>query len=132
MRRSIVLTDIGNALEQVITKVQQYHDDGITLASIRKSIRSIEEEDRRQHYMINFYGLQNHRSTSSGYGASFLQENRVLFLSAQRYLDSTSHLRNAAIDFMTNPASLTSGFSPHLKSDFSSLQPFLILSPSYF
>ncbi len=49
LRRSIVLTDIGNALERVAAQLRDYLDDGEELSSINESIRLIEEEDHRRN-----------------------------------------------------------------------------------
>ena len=87
------------------------------ISSINKSIRLIEEEDEKRSLMINFNALQNHRSSTSDYGCSFLQENRMVFLRTQRFLESTSHLRRSATAFMNDPMSLMNKMTPSIRSE---------------
>lgn len=110
LRMAITLTDIGEVLEQVTTMMRRYHSDGALLTSIQNSIQCIEEEDERRDLLINFCGLQNYRSTSSDYGASFLQRNRRVFLRTQKYLKTTHHLRNNAAAFIAQAPLM--GISP--------------------
>ena len=117
LRRSIILTDIGTALEQLCLRIREYIDDGTMISSINKSIRLIEEEDEKRSLMINFNALQNHRSSTSDYGCSFLQENRMVFLRTQRFLESTSHLRRSATAFMNDPMSLMNKMTPSIRSE---------------
>lgn len=55
-----MLTEIGEVLEQVMTMIRAYDEDGKLLESTQNSMQSIEEENGRRHLMINFYGLQKH------------------------------------------------------------------------
>lgn len=102
----MTLTEIGVLLEHLITVLRRYDSDGEAMASIDESIKCIEDEDRKRCHFINFYGLQNHRSTSSDYGSSLLQEHRSVFLQANRYLESNAHFRSKALAFITNPSLL--------------------------
>ncbi len=115
LRRSIILTDIGTVLEQVTAQLRDYLDDGEMLSSINESIQIIEEEDQRRKLRINFYALQNHRSTSSSYGSSFLQQNRLIFLRTQKFLASTAQLRHTAAAFIADPMSIMNTSSPCIR-----------------
>lgn len=117
LRRSITLTELGAALEQVTALLRQYHDDGATLDSITNSIHYIEEEDRHRNLMINFCGLHNHRATSSDYGTSFLQRHRLVFLRTHQFFRATNRFRENAADFMADPALFIVKSSPRLRSE---------------
>ncbi len=70
------------------------------MASVNDDIRFIRDESDMRNLPINFYGLEYHRSTSSDYGLSFLQQQRSLRIQMEPFLKSTYHLRAMASDFL--------------------------------
>ncbi len=105
IRQSLILAEIGVYIEQITSRLALYHADCSVLLSVNDDIRFIQNESNRREIPINFYGLEHHRSTCSGYGLSFLQEHRSLRIQMQPFLQSTYQLRALASDFLDDPAS---------------------------
>lgn len=105
IRQSLVLTEIGICIEQLTSRLALYNSDSTAMLSVNNDINSIHDESDKQSLPINFYGLEYHRSTSSNYGSSFLQQQRSLRIQMEPFLSSTHHLRTTASGFLTDPSS---------------------------
>lgn len=106
MRQALVLADIGQCLQQLVTRLDAYDSGDAARTYVDHEIDFIEEESRKRDFSINFYGLECHRSSCSTYGPSFLQNNRLLYLRLQSILDASSSFQSAASAFMNNPSLL--------------------------
>lgn len=94
-----------------------YDNGDAARISVDEEIEFIECENQLRHLSINFYGLECHRSTCSHYGPSFLQNNRLLYLKLQSFLDASNSFHSAASTFLNDP--LMSSKARHLSHFFS-------------
>lgn len=106
MRQSIILADIGQCLQQLVTRLDAYDSGDAARTYVDHEIEFIEEENQKRSLSINFYGLECHRSSCSNYGPSFLQTNRLLYLKLQSILDVSGVFQSAASAFMNDPSLL--------------------------
>lgn len=106
LRNTIELTDIGYYLGHAAAVLSRYDDDIAALESIKHKIAYIEAESTRQGMEINFYTLEHHRSTSSDYGLSFVEEHHLLYTNLERYLAATRSFRQFAAGYLDDPPSL--------------------------
>lgn len=106
IRQSIILTEVGFYIEQLAAKFAMYNDDSAAMSTINSDIRYIWEKSDEHDIPINFYGLEFHRSTSSTYGLSFLQQQRSLRIQLDPFLNSTCQYCTFASEFIADPSSL--------------------------
>ncbi len=106
MQQSLILSDIGSSIQQLLAKLDAYDNNCTIRASIDKEIQTIETASRQRNLAINFYSLESHRSSCSSYGQSFLQKHRLLYIRFQKILQARNALQVVASLYLNNPSLL--------------------------
>ncbi len=112
MHQSLILSDIGLSIQQLLGKLDTYDNINTIRTSVNKHIRCIEAVNRQRNLSINFNSLESHRSACSSYGPSFLQKHRLLYIRLQQFLKTRTAFQDAASDFLDNPSLLRE--NPHV------------------